>query len=168
MNSVSRLYSGLFQSTAADFSAHCDVAGTFIPPLPAADRELSEHVVAGGLPGRHLIAEFYDASALEDIGRIETGFRDAISQSRATLLHLHFHRFGGGGVTGAAILAESHMTVHTWPEKSFCAIDIFMCGVCDPRSCLPAMVRVFSPRRIDIVQMTRGLCACDVGAKCSS
>jgi S-adenosylmethionine decarboxylase len=168
MNSMSRSYSELFQSTAADFSAHYDVAGTFIPPLPVADRGLSEHVV-GGLPGRHLIAEFYDASALADMGRIESGFRDAIIQSRATLLHLHFHRFGsGGGITGAAILAESHMTVHTWPEKSFCAIDIFMCGVCDPRSCLPAMVRVFSPRRIEIIQIMRGLCVCDVGAECSS
>jgi S-adenosylmethionine decarboxylase len=165
---MSRLYSGPFPSTAADFSAHNAVAGIFIPPLPVANRKLSEHVVAGGLPGRHLIAEFYDASALEDIARIECGFRDAISQSGATLLHLHFHRFGGGGVTGAAILAESHMTVHTWPEKSFCAIDIFMCGACDPRSCLPAMVGVFSPRRIGIVQMTRGLCVCDAGAGCSS
>ncbi|WP_166648623.1 adenosylmethionine decarboxylase [Phyllobacterium brassicacearum] len=166
---MSRSYSELFQSTAADFSAHYDVAGTFIPPLPVADSGLSEHAVGGGLPGRHLIAEFYGASALADMGRIESGFRDAIIQSRATLLHLHFHRFGsGGGITGAAILAESHMTVHTWPEKSFCAIDIFMCGVCDPRSCLPAMVRVFSPRRIEIIQIMRGLCVCDVGAECSS
>lgn len=168
MNSTCHTYSGLFQSTAADFSAHHNVAGTFIPPLPVADSGLSGHVV-GGLPGRHLIAEFYGASCLEDIGRIESGFRDAIIQSRATLLHLHFHSFGsGGGITGAAILAESHMTVHTWPENSFCAIDIFMCGVCDPRSCLPAMVSVFSPRLIEIVQIMRGLCVCDNGAECSS
>jgi S-adenosylmethionine decarboxylase len=112
----------------------------------------------GGLPGRHLILEMYGATGLDDAKTIEAAFRAAIRTAGATLLHLHLHVFTPtGGVTGTASLAESHMSIHTWPEYGYAALDIFMCGQCDPRSCLPDLLEAFAPERVDVQQVLRGL-----------
>lgn len=58
--------------------------------------------------------------------------RQAAIATGATILYDYIHPFDGGGVTAAIILAESHITVHTWPEIDFAAFDIFVCGDCDP------------------------------------
>jgi S-adenosylmethionine decarboxylase len=66
---------------------------------------------------------------LRDAGRIESIMRAAAAAAGARVLSAHFHRFGGeGGVTGVLLLAESHLTVHTWPEVGLAAVDAFMCG----------------------------------------
>ena len=62
----------------------------------------------------------------------------------ATILHSHFHHFGpDGGVSGVVVLAESHISIHTWPERDFAAVDIFMCGACDPYRSLPVLKAAF-------------------------
>ncbi len=59
-------------------------------------------------------------------------------------LHIHLHKFeDGGGISGVAVLAESHISVHTWPEKGFAAFDVFMCGNAEPRKALDVFKRVF-------------------------
>ncbi len=54
------------------------------------------------------------------------------------------------------MLAESHISIHTWPESDFAALDIFMCGACDPHDAVPVLCATFQPDRIDIDEQQRG------------
>ena len=60
------------------------------------------------------------------------------------------------GVSGVVVLAESHISIHTWPERDFAAVDIFMCGACDPHKAIPVLKAAFSPARIDVNEQRRG------------
>ncbi len=83
--------------------------------------------------------------------------REAAVTAGATILHSHFHHFSpNGGVSGVVVLAESHISIHTWPERGFAAIDIFMCGACDPHDAIPVLRRAFSPGRVDLNEERRG------------
>ena len=55
------------------------------------------------------------------------------------------------------MLAESHISIHTWPERDFAAIDIFMCGECDPYKAIPALKKGFAPDRVQLAEHKRGL-----------
>jgi S-adenosylmethionine decarboxylase len=77
----------------------------------------------------HLIADIEGASGLGDMALIEAVLREAAAAARVTLIDIRLHHFGEGhGVTGVALLAESHISIHTWPEVSLAAVDIFTCG----------------------------------------
>ena len=81
--------------------------------------------------GMHMLADLdgVDPGMLRDAGMLERVLKYAAREARATVLFSHFHAFGdGGGVTGVVLLAESHISIHTWPEHGFAAVDIFMCG----------------------------------------
>lgn len=79
--------------------------------------------------GYHLIADLADGVHLDDAARIEQCLADAAAAAGATLLEVRLHKFGAGfGVTGVALLAESHISIHTWPEFGTACVDIFMCG----------------------------------------
>lgn len=92
--------------------------------------------------GQHLIADLEGAERLDDADWIEHALRDAAAAANATVLEVRLHRFGPGqGVTGVALLAESHISIHTWPEAGTAAIDVFVCGAAaDPRAAL-AVIR---------------------------
>ena len=82
----------------------------------------------------------------QDPAAIDRALRDAAEAANATILHSHFHHFGpDGGVCGVVVLAESHISIHTWPERDFAAVDIFMCGACDPYRSLPVLQAAFPP-----------------------
>ncbi len=83
--------------------------------------------------GTHLLVDLWGASNLADPALIDRACRQAALAAGATILHSHFHHFSpNGGVSGVVVLAESHISIHTWPERDFAAVDIFMCGACDP------------------------------------
>ena len=106
---------------------------------------------------RHLIVDMWGAERLDEIEHIERSVREAVDACRANLLHIHFHRFtAGGGVTGVAILAESHITIHTWPELSFAALDVFVCGDTEPEQAIKALERALRPERIEVAEQLRG------------
>lgn len=89
---------------------------TVSPPLP--------------YDGWHVLVDFHGCSArLDDVALVERALRDATRAAGATILDLNLHHFGEGqGVTGVALLAESHMSIHTWPEHGYAALDLFLCG----------------------------------------
>jgi S-adenosylmethionine decarboxylase len=106
-------------------------------PLPA-------HVAAG----THVLADLNGIAAekLSDCALLETLLRDAAEAAGAHILFSHFHAFGEGqGVTGVVLLAESHITIHTWPECGFAAADIFMCGAAQPELALAVITSALQP-----------------------
>lgn len=107
--------------------------------------------------GMHLIVDLKGACRLNDIGHIEDTLRECIKAAGATLLHIHLHHFTpNGGVSGVAVLAESHISIHTWPEADFAALDIFMCGDTRPDLALPILKAAFSASEIGVEEIRRG------------
>ena len=110
--------------------------------------------------GTHLLVDLWGASNLADPAHIDRALRDAAEAAGATILHGHFHHFSpNGGVSGVLVLAESHISIHTWPERNFAAIDIFMCGACNPYHGIPALKAAFQPESINLGEQRRGLIA---------
>ena len=108
--------------------------------------------------GSHLIIDLWEADHLDDVGVIETAFRRAIQEAGATLLHMHFHEFSeNGGISGVAVLAESHISIHTWPERAYAAIDVFMCGSAEPHKVVPILKHAFNAGRINLSEQMRGV-----------
>ncbi len=108
-------------------------------------------------PGIHLLIDYWGAQHLQEVAAIEAAFTLAIKACGATLLHIQLHSFGEeSGVTGVAILAESHMSIHTWPEIDYLALDIFMCGACNPYLALESLNDFFKPKQIKIIEHKRG------------
>lgn len=130
-----------------------------IKPFPAVEKR-DYFVERDGVvfAGMHLLVEMWGARNLDDPAVIETALCDAARSAGATILHTHAHRFSPyGGVSGVAVLAESHISIHTWPERDFLALDIFMCGECDPHKCIPVLKDVFAPTSIQLAEHRRGL-----------
>lgn len=108
--------------------------------------------------GMHLLVDMWGADHLDDENVIRHALARATEASGASLLHMHLHRFtDSGGISGVALLAESHISIHTWPERGFAAVDIFMCGACDPTEALPVLKDVFKPRDFQVIEQRRGL-----------
>lgn len=118
--------------------------------------------------GEHLLLDLYGVAPalLRDAAALETALRDAADALGATILHAHLHRFdsvrtGGavgeqGGVTGVLLLAESHLSIHTWPEHGFAAIDAFMCGTGTTDAARAVFERALAPERVDVRVARRG------------
>jgi S-adenosylmethionine decarboxylase len=122
--------------------------------------ERDDHfVVRNGVrcAGAHLIVDLYQAHGLDDIDLIEDTLRRCVAAAGATLLHIHLHHFEpNGGVSGVAVLAESHISIHTWPEAGFAALDVFMCGKANPDACVPVFKAAFKPKKIVVDDLLRG------------
>ncbi len=107
--------------------------------------------------GSHLIVDLWGAKKVDDTEFMEQVFREAVAACGATLLHIHMHHFTpNGGVSGVAVLAESHISVHSWPERDYAAFDIFMCGDAEPENAIPVFKRAFAPQRIEVNEYLRG------------
>ncbi len=108
--------------------------------------------------GRHLIIDLWECQQLDNLSFIEQTLRDAADIAGATLLHIHLHHFTpNGGVSGVAVLAESHISIHTWPERGYAALDIFMCGDTQPEKAVELLKQRFQPQRADINTHLRGI-----------
>jgi len=108
--------------------------------------------------GRHLLADFYGVGdhLLTDANALAATMVAAARAAGAVPLEKKFHSFGGGGVTGVVLLKESHISVHTWPEYGFAAVDVFMCGVARPRDAIAALERAWQPAHSVIRESGRG------------
>lgn len=133
---------------------HKRIGGSYDPVLPI--RSLF-YAGAPSCLGHHLIVEMQNAKELANPSLIEAAMRAGALCAGATLLNLHIHEFAThGGVTCTASLAESHISIHTWPEHGYAALDVFMCGECNPYACLPDIVTAFGPEHIEIQEIIRG------------
>lgn len=107
--------------------------------------------------GMHLLIDFWEAEGLTDLELMEGKFRECVQACGATLLHIHLHHFSpNGGISGVAVLAESHISVHTWPERGYAAFDIFMCGDAQPEKALPILKEAFRPGSVTVSEELRG------------
>ncbi|MES2130393.1 MAG: adenosylmethionine decarboxylase [Pseudomonadota bacterium] len=109
--------------------------------------------------GTHVLADFHGITPAEltDPQRIDALLRSAAEAAGATILHSQFHTFGEAqGVTGVVLLAESHISIHTWPEYGFAAADIFMCGEAMPQRALDVIEQALHPESRVVQTIARG------------
>lgn len=127
---------------------------------PEQERHDHDHfVVRDGVrcAGVHLIVDLYGAERLNEIEHVERTLLRCVEAAGATLLHIHLHPFEvNGGVSGVAVLAESHISIHTWPERGYAALDVFMCGDAEPDACVPVLREAFRPGEIVVDDLLRG------------
>jgi S-adenosylmethionine decarboxylase len=128
-----------------------------VKPARVEDRD-DHFAVRNGVrcAGVHLIVDLHGASGLDDIDLIETTLRHCVEAARATLLHIHLHHFQPNGVSGVAVLAESHISIHTWPDARYAALDVFMCGKASPDACIPVLRDAFKAERVEVNEILRG------------
>ena len=108
-------------------------------------------------PGMHLLIDFWGASHLDEIDYIENALNRAALACGATVLAIHLHSFGEeAGITGVAMLAESHISIHTWPEIDYVALDVFLCGNSDPHLAVPVLHEFFKPQKMRVTESARG------------
>ena len=108
--------------------------------------------------GVHLLLDMWGGQHLNDPDRLGRAMKAAAMAAEATVLHLHLHHFSPfGGVSGVAVLAESHISVHTWPEHAFAAFDIFMCGEAEPARAAAALQEFLRPSRVELSEQRRGV-----------
>lgn len=109
--------------------------------------------------GRHALLDAYGCTTelLRDARALESVLLAAAAQAGARVLHAHFHTFGGaGGVTGVVVLAESHISIHTWPECGLAAVDVFLCGTVSPDVVCETVAQALGAERYDVVLCERG------------
>ena len=127
---------------------------------PANEGRLDHFIQRDGLlfAGTHLIVDLWHASNLDDLPAVEQALRDAADRAGATLLNVDLHHFSpNGGISGVAVLAESHISIHTWPEISYAAVDVFMCGNAQPHRAIEVLKGVFLPGMVTLAEHKRGV-----------
>ncbi len=127
---------------------------------PQDDERLDFFVKKDGLEfaGIHLLIDLSGATRLDDLETVEAALRESAIVSGATILNVDLHHFEpNGGISGVVVLSESHISIHTWPERSFAALDIFMCGDCNPYKAIPVLKKAFAPSAIQLTEHRRGL-----------
>ncbi len=108
--------------------------------------------------GTHLILDLWQACSLDDVEVVRAALRNAADAAGATLLNIDLHCFTpNGGITGVAVLAESHISIHTWPECAYAAVDVFMCGDAEPHKAIDVLRRAFRPEMLTVSEHKRGM-----------
>lgn len=106
--------------------------------------------------GRHVIAEFWNCENAQSEHGLALAIEDAVRGARATLLDLNVRRFYPQGYSAVALLAESHLSLHAWPELGYVALDVFTCGEADPQKIVRALEEHFRPRDTEYIKIPRG------------
>jgi len=111
--------------------------------------------------GKHFLVEYYncDPEVLKEPEFIEQEMNQAALLARATVVQSNFHHFSPWGVSGAVLIAESHLAIHTWPEYGFAAADFFTCGDLDPSKSIAHLGKVLKAEVSEAVEIERGVAA---------
>jgi len=109
--------------------------------------------------GKHILVEFYGCNSerLKDTDMLQQEFENAATMSGATVVDSTFHTFSPYGVSGVVVIAESHLTIHTWPEYGYAAVDLFTCGdTVDPWTAFEHIKEVLQSQNTSTIEMKRG------------
>ncbi|HEX6982197.1 MAG TPA: adenosylmethionine decarboxylase [Balneolaceae bacterium] len=118
--------------------------------------------------GRQILVEFYDCDSdkINDVDFIESSILAATRSSGATIISHDFHKFSPHGVSGVVVIAESHVSIHSWPEYNYAAVDIFTCGeTIDPWVIQEHLKEDFESKNISSMEMKRGMFRVNPGEK---
>lgn len=108
--------------------------------------------------GTHLIVDLWRGENFSSVSMIKEILEKAVKACGAVLLNINLHEFSSsGGVSGVAVIQESHISIHTWPEYDYAAIDIFVCGDVDPYDAIPVIKEGFHPQSIQVAEIKRGI-----------
>jgi S-adenosylmethionine decarboxylase len=146
------------QAEVLEFPVHA-VAESAVKRCTTSDERTDFFIERDGkrFAGTHLIIDLIGASRLDDLAHIEATLRRCVDVSKATLLHIHLHHFTpNGGVSGVAVLSESHISIHSWPEADYAALDVFMCGEAEPHNAIEVLREAFQPSDIRVGEHLRG------------
>lgn len=110
--------------------------------------------------GTHLLVELKDCNSkfLNDLKKVEDILVTAAKEAKATIIETRFHKFSPFGISGVVVIAESHLTIHTWPEYGYAAVDIFTCGeTLQPSVAAHYIIGKLQSKNPSMVEMKRGL-----------
>lgn len=110
--------------------------------------------------GTHLLVELRECNTeiLKNLEKVRNALVSAAKEAKATIVDVSFHEFNPFGISGVVVIAESHLTIHTWPEYDYAAIDIFTCGdIIKPEVAASFLIKQFECRNPSIVEMKRGI-----------
>ena len=110
--------------------------------------------------GRHLLLELKvcNSKILNDLKKVEEIMVSAAKEAKATIVEVSFHKFSPFGISGMVVIAESHISIHTWPEYHYAAIDIFTCGdVLKPEVAVSLLITKFQSKDPSMVELKRGI-----------
>ncbi len=108
---------------------------------------------------QHLLVEYHgcESALLNDVERIEHALRSAAEAAQATVVSAAFHRFSPQGVSGVVVIAESHLSIHTWPENGYAAVDFYTCGECLPEKAHEFLRDQLGAERAEVMRIDRGI-----------
>ncbi len=110
--------------------------------------------------GTHLLVELRDCNPeiIKDLKKVKNMMVSAAKEARATIVDISFHEFNPFGISGMVIIAESHLSIHTWPEYGYAAVDIFTCGdIIRPEVAARFLIAQFESKSPSIVELKRGI-----------
>ncbi len=141
-------------TTQEEVTFQTDEAG-----LSASDERKDHFIVRDGkeFAGTHLIVDLWGAERIDELDHVEAVLKRCVEAAGATLLHIHLHHFTpNDGISGVAVLAESHISIHSWPERDYAALDIFMCGDAAPHAAVEVLREGFRPSTVAVTEHLRG------------
>ena len=110
--------------------------------------------------GTHLLVELRDCNPaiLKNLEEVRDALVSAAKEAKATIIDISFHEFNPFGISGMVVIAESHLSIHTWPEYNYAAVDIFTCGdVIKPEVAAASIIERFGCKNPSMVEMKRGI-----------
>jgi len=110
--------------------------------------------------GRHVLIELNDCNKdlINDIEYLRTTLSEVARQIGATVIKDTFYQFTPQGVSGVVLIAESHISVHTWPEYNYAAVDVFTCGeVIEPRNAVKLLAERLKSKSTTFIEIKRGI-----------
>lgn len=109
--------------------------------------------------GKHILAEYYGChiDVINSVDHITSIMIAAAEVAGATIVSKSFHRFAPQGVSGVIVLKESHLSIHTWPEKAYAAVDFYTCGDCQPEKASKLLTQLLGATKSELMVVLRGL-----------